>query len=146
MCKAKDELEKIAIEDALIDSKLEELARLKSMATKVTSAMSGEAVSGSRSGDKLANAVARIIEMEAEIDRLVDSYVDRKKFLAGLVDRLPKAEWISVIYGHYYQGKSYEKLAEEMGYSRRNVCYLNGDAVAELDKMLREEKRFPEIS
>ena len=56
--KAQEGLQEIMLYDAKINSKLEELARLKSLATKVTAVMDGEAVSRTRNLDKLGDTVA----------------------------------------------------------------------------------------
>ena len=70
--KAQEELQKILLDNAKIDSKLEELARMKSLATKVTSVMEGEAVSRTRNTDTMGDTVTKIIEMQEEINRMID--------------------------------------------------------------------------
>ena len=139
--KAHEELKQILLDDAKINSKLEELARLKSLATKVTSVMEGETVSRSRNLDTLGEAVARIIVMQEEINALIDSYVDRKAYYSKIIDGLNNAAQIRVLYGHYYSGKSFQQIADEMGYSRRNICYIHGDALRAVEKIM--EKDFP---
>ena len=139
--KAQEELQKILIDDAKINSKIEELARLKSLATKVTTVMEGEVVSRTRNPDTMGDTIMKIIEMQDEINSLIDSYIDRKAYFSKIIDSLPKPEWISVLYGHYYHGKSFQKLADEMGYTRRNVCYIHGDALVAVEKMMGDEKQ-----
>ena len=134
------ELEQILLDDAKIDSKLEELARLKALTTKVTAAMDGEVVSRSRNTDTMAEAVIKIVEMQDEINSLVDSYVDRKAFYAQAIDSLPKPVYIRVLYGYYYHGKSFQQIADEIGYTRRNVCYIHGDALQALENVLNRAK------
>lgn len=136
--KAQEELSKILLDNAKIDSKLEELARLKALSTKVTSVMEGEAVSRTRNTDTMADTVAKIIEMQAEINRLIDSYVDRKAYLSKIIDSLNSAMQIRVLYSHYYAGKSFQQIADELGYSRRNICYIHGDALMAVEKIMNK--------
>ena len=138
--KAHEELKQILLDDAKINSKLEELARLKSLATKVTSVMEGETVSRSRNLDTLGDAVARIIVMQEEINTLIDAYVDRKAYYSKIIDELTNPLQIRVLYGHYFHGKSFQLLADEIGYSRRNICYIHGDALRAVENAVQKEK------
>ena len=131
-----EELQKILLDDAKIDSKLEELERLKALTTKVTAAMEGETVSRTRNTDTMAEAIIKIIELQDEINRLVDSYVDRKAFYAAAIDQLHNHRHIRVLYSYYFQGKTSQQIADEMGYSRRNVDYLRENALKALQKVV----------
>lgn len=137
--KAQEELSKILLDDAKIDSKLEELARLKALSTKATSVMEGEAVSRTRNTDTMGDTIAKIIEMENEVNRLIDSYADRKAYFSRIIDSLNSAAQIRVLYGHYYSGKSFQQIADELGYSRRNICYIHGDALRAVEKLMEGE-------
>lgn len=141
--KAQEELQQIPLYDAKINIKLEELARLKSLATKVTSVMEGEVVSRSRNMDTMGDTVTKIIEMQDEINRLIDLYIDKKAYFSGIIDSLQNPVQIRVLYGHYYHGKSFQKIADELGYSRRNICYIHGDALVAVEKIITKDKSFP---
>lgn len=138
--KAQDELQKILLDDAKINSKLEELARLKALATKVTAVMDSEVVSRTRNPDTMGDTVSRIIEAQDEINRLIDSYVDRKAYFSKIIDGLNNPMQIRVLYGHYFFGKSFQQIADEIGYTRRNICYIHGDALLAVENALQKEK------
>lgn len=141
--KAQEELQKILLDDAKINSKLEELERLKSLATKVTSVMEGEVVSRTRNTDTMGDTIAKIIAMQEEVNRLIDSYADRKIYYSKIIDRLKNPMQIRVLYGYYFAGKSFQKIADELGYTRRNICYIHGDALVAVEKIITKEKCFP---
>ena len=126
--------------DAKINSKLEELERLKSLATKVTSVMDGEVVSHTRNTDSIGDTIAKIIEMQNEINNLIDLYVDKKTYLSRIIDSLQKPEQIKVLYGHYFQGKSFDDIAHDLGYTRRNICYIHGAALQEVESIVLKEE------
>lgn len=144
--KAQEELQKIPIYDAKIDSKLEELSRLQSMATKVTAVMDSEVVSRTRNTDTMGDTVAKIIAMQDEINSLIDLYTDTKAHFSKIIDELQSPIQIKVLYGHYFHGKSFQKLADELGYSRRNICYIHGDALVAVEKIIAKGESFPAIS
>ena len=141
--KAQEELQKILLDNAKIESKLEELARLNALLTKVTSVMDSEVVSRTRSTDTMTDAIAKIIEKQEEINSLIDSYVDRKAYFTKIIDSLTSPTQIRVLYGHYFSGKSFQQIADEIGYSRRNVCYIHGDALRAVEKIMEKENVFP---
>lgn len=141
--KAQEALSKILVDDAIIDAKLEELARLKALSTKVTAVMEGEVVSRTRSTDTMADTIAKIIEKENEVNSLIDSYVDRKAYFSKIIDSLNSAMQIRVLYAHYYAGKSFQQIADELGYSRRNICYIHGDALQAVEKIMEKCDVFP---
>ena len=146
--KAQEELQKILLDNAKIDTKIEELARLKSLATKVTAVMEGEVVSRTRNSDTMADTIAKIIEMQEQVNRLIDSYADRKMCLSKIIDGLNNPMQIRVLYGYYFAGKSFQRIADELGYSRRNICYIHGDALLAVENAMQKEKSetFPQIS
>lgn len=144
--KVKEELQKIMLYDAKINSKLDDLLRLKSLATKVTAAMDGEVVARTRSGDTMCDTVTKIIEMQEEINGLIDLYADRKAYFSRIIDSLRNPMQIRVLYAYYYSGKSFQRIANELGYTRRNIGYIHEDAIAAVEKIIESEKGFPGIS
>ena len=105
--------------------------------------MEGAAVSRTRNTDTMADTVAKIIEMQNEINNLIDSYADRKTYFSKIIDSLNNAMQIRVLYGHYYVGKSFQQIADELGYSRRNICYIHGDALRAVEKIMKKNDIFP---
>lgn len=135
---AKTYLQKIRLYDVQIDNKLEELARLRAMSTKVTPTLSGDVVSGSRSQDKLGNTVAKIMALEADVDRRVDALCDLKQTAMEIIDRLQNPNHIEVLHKRYFQYKSLEQISVDMGYSYRNVCYIHGKALQAMTALMNE--------
>lgn len=140
MTDAKEELNRIRVDGAKIEDKLEELEKLKTLATKVTAVMGGEAVSRSRNTDTMGDAVARIVEMQDEIADLIDSYISRKKYFSQIIDSLRNPMQIKVLYGRYYSGKPFEDIAQELGYTRRNICYIHGAALRAVEDIIKERE------
>lgn len=136
--KAKNYLQKIKLYDVQINSKIEELAKLRAMTTKITPTLSGDVVSGTRNQDKLGDAIARIIELEDEIDRRIDALCDLKRNAMELLDKLQNPNHFEILDKRYFQFKSLEQISVDMGYSYRNICYIHGKALQAMTKVMNE--------
>ena len=136
--KAKAYLQKIRLYDVQINSKIEELEKLRSMTTKITPTLSGDVVSGSRSQDKLGDAGARIVDLEAEIDRRIDTLCDLKRNAMELLDKLQNPNHYEILHKRYFQFKSLEQISVDMGYSYRNICYIHGKALQAMTVVMNE--------
>lgn len=145
MSEAKEYLERIKWYDVLIDSKLEELATLNSVVKRITPVMNTTGGgSGSGNQDRLGDTIAKIVDLQEEINRDVDMFVDMKREAARLLKKITKAEYFKVLHKHYVLYKSFEQIAMEMKYTYRGVCYVHGRALQAFDKVLREHKTLEE--
>lgn len=141
MCQnyAKTELMKIKRYDAQIDSMLSEVSRIRELAMKVTSTISGDVGGGFSGKDKLADAVANIVDLEREINNKVDELIDLKKSLLVDIYRLTDANHVAVLYRRYFSYETFEKISADLGYSYRNICYIHGKALQELNEIMKGE-------
>ena len=78
--------------DRRIDSKLEQLSALKDMATKTTSIMSDDVVSHTRNVHSMQDVIAKIIDMQAEINADIDRLVDLKRDIMQVVKTVDDPE------------------------------------------------------
>ena len=126
---AKAYLRKIELLDAHIHNKISDLEALKSLVTKVTATISPVCVSGSGNQDKMGDAVAKIIELQDEINRKIDQFVNLKREVSDLLERIEDPDQVKVLHKRYFEYKPWEQIACETGYSYRNVCYIHGKAL-----------------
>ena len=141
MSKAKEYLERIKWYDVMINSKLEELATLNSMVKRITPVMNttgGGAGTGNQ--DKLGDTIAKIVDLQEEINKDVDMFVDMKTEATALLKKITKAEHFQVLHKRYVQYESFEQIAMEMKYTYRGVCYIHGRALQAFGKVLEESK------
>lgn len=135
---AKEELENIAIWEAKIETKGEQVQRLEALAMKTTSTLSGEAVSRTRDNDPHGRYMAKKEKLESAISALQEENERRKDFLSGIIDTLRNPLHIKVLYGLFYNKKKPTAIAQETNYSYRHVLNLRDDAVAEVQKIIDE--------
>ena len=118
--------------DRRIDSKLEQLSALKDMATKTTSVMSDEVVSHTRNVHSMQDVIAKIIDMQAEINADIDHLVDLKREIMQVVKAVQNPEHQTLLELRYLCFKSWESVAEELGYNVRHIYRLHDEAVEQI--------------
>lgn len=136
MCDAKAYLRKIELLDAHINNKLSDLHQLRTMVTKITATISPVAVSGSGSQDKLGDAVAKIVDLQTDINKQIDEYVDLKREISAVLEKMDDPDQVKVLHKRYFEYKPWERIACEMKYSFRNVCYIHGKALQAVETIL----------
>lgn len=135
---AKEYLRSIKKADAIINEKLKELDQLRGMRYKVTQALKPVMVSGGGSHGGFTDASDRMIDLEREIDLEIDHFVDMKREAGALLRKLENPQHYRVLHQYYVMFESFERIAVDMGYSYRNVCYMHGRALQAFQRVLDE--------
>ena len=141
--KAINYLKQIKSMDAKINADIEELASLKALATKTTSVLGGERVQSSGSQQKMADCVAKIVDMQERINVEIDRFIDYKQEARELLSECD-SECITLISKRYFQFKTWEEIAVDMNFTYQWVSGgLHQKALAQVQRALdeREEKR-----
>lgn len=140
MCDAKAYLRKIELLDAHITNKLNDLATLRTMVTKITATITPVAVAGSGNQDKLGDAIAKIVDLQNEINQKIDKFVDSKREVSAVLEKLQEPDHVKVLHKRYIEYKPWEQIACEMRCTYRNVCYIHGKALQEVGSLLENRK------
>lgn len=122
--------------DIRINQKLVELQQLRSMATSITAPIGGDMVQTSGSGDKVGHIVAKIIDTENEINRMIDEYLDMKNACIRTIEKLTNPLQYIVIHKHYVEGKTLYQISDEEGYSYQYIIEIHNSALNEIEKYL----------
>ena len=130
-------LQQVRLIDTHIENKLQELGNLKDFVLKITPALKQDAVSGGGTQDKLGDAIAKIVDLENEIDRAIDEYVDKKREISGVLEFVTDPDQLKVLHKRYFEYKQWEQIACEMFMSYRNVCYIHGNALLTVERILK---------
>lgn len=141
MTDVKKYLSQIRRYDSRINAKLEERDRLKAMLTKITPTLRDDAVSGGHgSQDKLSDAVAKLIDLEAEINREIDSLVDARKSVVGTIDKVTDTQMHEVLCKRYIAFKTWEQIAFEIGKSYQWTWSIHGKALQAVEEILKKSE------
>lgn len=130
----KEYLQQIGRYDRLINNKLVELARYRSMACSVSAVKNDERVQSSPSYDTMDKIVSKIEQMENEIDMLVDRYIDNKRIIISQIDSMSDEMTYQILFSRYVEQKTFEKMAIEMNYCYKQIIRRHGKALQEFEQ------------
>lgn len=137
---AKEYLRSIKKADAIINEKLKELDQLRGMRYRITQTLKPVMVSGGGSHGGFTDASDRLIDLEQEINRDIDLFVDLKREAGVFLRKLENPQHYRVLHQHYVMFETFEQIAVDMGYTYRNVCYLHGRALQAFQRVLDERE------
>ena len=126
--------------DQRITSKLQQIESLRCLTQKVTQAYGGEAVSRTRNVSSLEDSILRLMEAEEELNRQIDTLVDTKIEIGKLIDRVHNETYRLILDKRYLCFMNWDRIAEELHYSRRWVLSRHERALEVADKLLREKE------
>lgn len=92
--------------------------------------------------DRMAEVVGRYADLEAELQRMIDQYVERKNAIISQIEQLEDSRHVEVLYARYVGFKPLGAIAEEMGYEYKYLCRLHGMALKAFgSRFLKEDEQ-----
>ena len=125
---AKEYLGQAYLIDQRINSKLEQVASLNELATKCTSTLTGMPRNPNRGTSTMADAVGKIVDLQAEINRDIDRLVDLKREMVRLIKAVDNTEYQTLLELRYLCFRTWEQIAVDMGYSIQHIYRLREKA------------------
>lgn len=135
---AKEYMEQARYLDMQINSKIEQVRTLNELATKVTTVYSDMPHSPNRNTGRMEETIAKIIDLESEIDRDIDALVDLKQEVKTAISKIEDEKCRVLLELRYINQKSWEEIANQLGYDLRYIHKIHGRA---LQKITVPEKR-----
>ena len=120
--------------DKRIDSKIEQIKSLNLLATKCTTTLSDMPKSQRAGNSRLEDTVVKIVDLQEEINRDIDSLVDLKRDIVRTIKSVQNPEYQIILELRYLCFKTWEEIAVEMGYSSRGIFSLHSAALKELER------------
>ena len=114
--------------DTLVHTKLSEIDRLRELAECLSSPKLGERVTSSN-GNTSMQTVAKIVDLQAEVDKEIAVLVDLIAEIHTKIEQLENPTERAVLTERYINVKSWEEIAEIISYSERNTKYIHGRAL-----------------
>ena len=143
--KAKDYLHQVEKLDSMIHNKQIEVEQWRYIAMGSGSFTEGERVQSSGNQQKMADAVARYIDIETQINADIDRYVDIKKQVIQTIEQLPAQEYdlLHKVYIGVMEDSCTKYLTLDEVAAMKNKSYtwattLHGRALAHVQKILDE--------
>ena len=118
--------------DQRINSKLEQVASLNDLANKVTTTLTGMPKNPNRATSTMADAVAKIIDLQAEINRDIDSLVDLKREIVSVIKTVDNTEYQTLLEKRYLCFATWEQIAVDMDYSIQHIYRIRDRALEQI--------------
>lgn len=129
--RAKNYLSQIQKTNQLIQRLTETAGTLRSRLTSPRSA--GRSDGGRASGpkDSLGEAAARLMDLEGEIDRRINTLVAQKSDALSRIWKIPDQDQKNILIARYVNGVKWERIALELNFSIRQVHRIHGAALVD---------------
>ena len=133
-------LEQVEMVDSIIKNKLIEQQQWREIALGITANMDGERVQSSGAKSKMASAVEKCVDMEAEIDELIDKLIDIKEEVIHTIEQLQTPIWYKLLHLRYIQFVPLVEIADMWGWEYTNVTTTHGRALKGVQAILDKKK------
>lgn len=116
--------------DQKINSDIEEVARLREMASSISSPVMGDKVQTSRNGDApFARSIEKILMLEEKIDQEIDLLVDLKSQMRDVIAAVPDTDERMVLRYRYIHNLTWEQIGNELNADARTIRRWHGSAL-----------------
>lgn len=119
--------------DQRINSKIEQVSSLRTLATKATSTLSDTPPSGTRNVHRMEDIIVKIIDMENEINADIDKLIDLKQEIIRVIKAVENQELHTLLELRYLCFKTWEEISVEMGYTIRHIYRLRDMALKKIN-------------
>lgn len=134
--KASEYLHQIEAIETKIRNIRVDIAQLKDLALSVTPAYEGERVQASGNNQRMATAIDRWADKEAELNAEIDRLIDKKIEISSTINHLSKPKESGVLHMLYLENKSFKEVAQHYDKSVSWATSIHGRALQSLQKVL----------
>ena len=134
--KAQDFLRQVRKLDLQITNKLIEQQQWRDIALGITANMDGERVQSSGGKSKMADAVNKCVDIEAEVDGLIDKLIDTKKEVIQTIEQLDSPTEYDVLHRRYIQFQGLQDIADHYRKDYGWATTTHGRALKSLQEIL----------
>lgn len=134
---AKEYLSQAKYLDARINSKILQASALHDLATKCTSTLSDMPKSSSPNQSNMEITICKIIDLESEINRDIDTLVDLKREITTVIKGVSDPEYQAVLEKRYLCFDSWEQIALDMRYTVHHLYKIHNRALQKCAEVLK---------
>jgi DNA-directed RNA polymerase specialized sigma subunit len=137
--KAQEYLEQVDKLNAMIENKMAEAQQWRDVALGITTSTEGERVQSSGSQQKMADAIDRVVDLQAEINGMIDRMINLKQEIIRSIEQLNATEY-DVLHKRYIQGMTFDEIGAAKHKSKSWATTVHGRALQNLNKILDERE------
>jgi len=121
--------------DQRINSKLEQVRSLRSLAEKASSTLTDMPNSSQRNVHRMEDVITKIVDLEAEINADLNRLIDTKREIVTMIKCVDSPESQTLLELRYLCFRTWEEISVELHYDIRHVHRLHGRALSEVDAL-----------
>lgn len=127
--KSKQELNEYRENIKYIEEKLNDTEEVRSKVEKVTTILSLTKTNNSNeSPDKFADAISRLEELKIDCSKKMEELLIKKFQIDEKIENMEQP-YKNILFYRYTRGKSWNDVANDLGYTRDYICELHGEAL-----------------
>ena len=115
--------------DQRINSKLAQVMCLRDLLGKATGTLSGAPKAATPNPHSMEDTIAKMVDIENEINEDIDSLVDLKAEIVRQIKRVENTEYQTILELRYLCFKRWEEVSVELGYSMQHLFRLHDEAL-----------------
>lgn len=122
--------------DNLVKNKLLEKCQLESLSVSIRSTVpTGDRVQQSPKKDPMGDIIARIDELDREIEETVSHYLTVRKEIISTIEKVENPLYYDILFKKYVEYKNLVQIAEEKDYSVQHIRFCHTKAIEEVRKI-----------
>lgn len=128
---AKEYLSQIKTLDSKIRRKQQEARELRDAALSLGSTQPDpdRVRSASPDPDPMASQVGRYVDIQKEVQAMIIELMELKHLIIGQIADLNKSDYMDVLWKRYVDLKTFNRIADEMGYDISTIFRIHGRAL-----------------
>ena len=115
----------------MIELRLEEIARLEALATKVTPTLS-DMPKGGNGTSRLENVMDRLIDLQLELGSNIQEAIRIRKHIGHAINEMPTERYKVCLYMRYILGKTWVEISEKLQCEERWAYKIHRKALEEI--------------
>ena len=145
--KAKEYLSRAYRMDLEINTRMQQIDRLRSMTQRMTTFYGyGRQAQPTGNVNAREDAIIRLIEAENEMNAAIDRLVEMKQEIGSVIDQVEEDLWRVVLTKRYLCFMSWDEISEDLHYSQRWVLTMHRRGLVEAEEEILEKipEKIPE--
>lgn len=119
-----------------LDSIRREVQRKRESLTSITVQLKPDAVKGSGVSDRIAEAIAQIVDAEAQFAEIIGQITKAQREIMEAIKSVKDETQKAVLMLRYVEGLDWISIQERIGYERTQTLVIHGRALVEVNKWM----------
>ncbi len=138
-------LKSIGDAEARIELKTRQLQNLRDRMLCLSAPMDKEQVSHTKNVGVMADTIALILDMEAEIDQQTSAFLQKKRDAIRMMSQIPP-ESAELLAARYFDRKTFEEIGRIMFITKRHAIRKHKEALARFQAVLDQENMSLDVT